>query len=198
MQSTKKAEPPATGDAASHGRYPNTPIASLMGGYWSGGEYVIEATNALTITSSTFTNYGSNIDGRIIIFTNGEYAAIVNHSSAPLSNSLSYTMPANTLAGGQSYPESFGIAFDAIVNSNAALAGSYNCAYYEKATLFQVVTIPHLNVQSWITNSIKITFSGVIQQSSDLKTWNDISPQPSSPWFDPIGRGASFFRVRND
>jgi hypothetical protein len=176
--------------------YPNTPIATLTGGAWSGGQYVLDAGNALTIASSTFTNYGNNVDGRIRILANGAVAATAYHSSAPLGNSLTYTLPANTLTRGQSYPTA--IAFDAIVSTNAALAGSYNLAFYDKVTVFQIVTFPRLSVQLAGPNTIKVTFDGILQQSSDYKTWSDISPQPASPWLEPASGSYNIFRARSN
>ena len=121
-----------------------------------------------------------------LLHANGAIAVTSYHSSAPLSNSVTYTVPANTLAGGQSYTTA--IAFDAIVSTNAALAGSYNCAYYDKVTIFQVVALPHVGVISTSGGTLQLGFSGILQESSDLKTWTDVSPQPPSPWSVPVER----------
>jgi hypothetical protein len=178
--------------------YPNTPIATLTGGSWRGCQYVMDASNALTITTSVFTNYADYVDGRITIITTSGYSAMCSHSSDPSSDSLTYTLPANSLDSGQSYPLSFGIAFDSFVDTNADLPGSYNCAYYDVATMFTIVTVPHLCIHDLGANMLKISFTGIIQQSSDLKTWTDVYPQSASPWFTAIGSGACFFRVRSD
>jgi hypothetical protein len=45
-------------------------------------------------------------------------------------------------------------------------------------------------------SQITISYTGIIQQSSDLSQWGDITPQPSSPWtFTPTG-SPSFFKAR--
>ena len=81
--------------------YPNTPLATLTGGVWSNGQYFINPSNALTIVTSTFTNYGSNVNGYISINVNGAGVALSVHSLSPQGNPLTYTIPANTLPGGQ-------------------------------------------------------------------------------------------------
>jgi hypothetical protein len=176
--------------------YPNIPLATLTGGVWSNGVYLMDAGNALTITTVAFTGYGSNIDGRIFIYPSylpNDGLPVSYHSSAPASNSLTFTVPPNTLASGQI--NTMFIGFDAIVSTNAALAGSYNVAYYEKVTKFQVVTLPRVSVQPASGGKLEITFTGVLQQSSDLRTWSDVVPQPTSPWQVPVGVGNEFFRV---
>ena len=174
--------------------YPNIPIATLTGGAWSNGKYVINASNALSITTSTFTGYGENVDGRIFIFASIP-PIVAYHSSAPASNSLRYTVPANTLASGQT--TTMFIGFDAIVSTNATLAGSYNVAYYEIVTKFNVVALPQVSIQSASGGMVQISFGGTLQQSSDLETWSDVFPQPASPWLVTLGGGNQFFRAVN-
>jgi hypothetical protein len=178
-----------TGDA-----YPNAPVATLTGGAWSNGQYVMDAGNALAITTSTFTGYGANVDGYIAIgYGSGSVASY--HSSAPLSNSLSYTLPANTLASGQT--NQMVILFKAIVSTNADLGGSLNQAYYKADTTINVVTLPGLNVQPYSGGSLQLSFTGTLQESSDLQIWSDVSPQPASPCLITVGEGSKFFRSVN-
>jgi hypothetical protein len=172
--------------------YPNIPIATLAGGAWSDGQYVINASNTLKITTSTFTNYAQNVDGRIFIFASIP-PLVSYHSSAPTSNSLTFAVPPNTLASGRI--NTMFIGFDAIVSTNASLAGSYNLAYYEITTKFAVVTIPQISAQAASGGKLQINFTGTLQQSSDLQTWSDVTPQPASPWQVPVGVGNEFFRV---
>lgn len=172
--------------------YPNVPIATLTGGAWVNGRYVINATNALTITTSAFADYAKNVDGRIILYA-GSPPLISYHSSAPSSNSLTLTVPPNTLPSGQM--NTMLIGFDAIVSTNASLAGSYNVAYYEIVTKFDVTTIPQISAQPAGDGKLQITFTGVLQESSDLQTWTTVTPQPASPWLAAVGKGNEFFRA---
>jgi hypothetical protein len=51
--------------------YPNAPSATLTGGSWIDGNYVLDPANPLNITTSTFSDYGNKMDGRIFVYANG-------------------------------------------------------------------------------------------------------------------------------
>lgn len=172
--------------------YPNVPIAALTGGAWSNGQYVMDAANALTVTTSTFTDYASNMDGRIFIYASIP-PVVVYHSTAPQSDPLTYTVPPNSMASGLT--TTMFIGFAAIVGTNAALAGSYNLAYYDITTHFDVVTLPQVSVHPAGGGTLSISYTGTLQSSTDLLTWTDLSPQPASPWHVTPGSGNEFFRA---
>jgi hypothetical protein len=141
-----------TGDA-----YPNAPVLSLSGGAWSDGKYVIDPGQPLTITTNAFTAYGTHADDLICIAIAGGSLPLPFESIAPWGcgfararqlrssqvlpsppppgwNTLSYTLPANTLVSGQEYL--VGAVFQAIVDKKtlAGLPGSTNVAYYDVFT----------------------------------------------------------------
>ncbi|MEP7068850.1 MAG: hypothetical protein ABI789_06400 [Usitatibacter sp.] len=135
-----------TGDA-----YPNAPQLTLTGGAWTNGKYVMDAGQALTITTNAFTAYGTHADDGICILGFGpgipkpfvEVApygcrwgfARQLHSAVPGSKALSVTLPAYTFQGGQEY--AIGAGFSALVDVKplAALPGSVNVASYDAFTL---------------------------------------------------------------
>ena len=174
--------------------YPNVPVATLSGGTWLNGQYVINAGVPLTITTSSFTDYGRHADDIIHIHTDGTMAAISQHSSSPETSSLSYTVPSNSLAGGRTH--FIQIAFTAVVSMDTSLPGSINFAGYSQWTGIQVVTLPHLTVESAGGKTVEFTFTGILQQSSDLKTWSDVTPQPASPFITPTLGASMFYRAK--
>lgn len=126
-----------TGDA-----YPNTPMVTLSGGTWSGGKYVIDVTNALTITTNAFSAYGAHSDDLIDLSVEGVIDVSQFHSTTPGANFLSITLPAFTFTSGQDYNSYTG--FVAIVDSNSigAPAGKFNAAFYAVSTSFTISAVP--------------------------------------------------------
>ncbi|NJD88884.1 MAG: hypothetical protein FIB05_12850, partial [Betaproteobacteria bacterium] len=136
--------------------HPNAPVLTLTGGNWANGKYVIDPAKPLTITTNAFTAYGTHADDLICVGAAGPgyplpFAEISPygcawvplgkhqfHSAVPGSNTLTYTVPANTFVAGEEYLV-VGM-FAAIVDSrpNAALPGSVNAALYEASTLVRV------------------------------------------------------------
>jgi hypothetical protein len=127
------------------------PLFTVTGGAWSGGNYVVNANQALTITSNTFTNF-SNMTGNVldsaiefgVYDNNGNplsgssmfYFYSDNHAA---SNVMSYTINANTLTSGMNYTV-FGA--NLLVVDKNALNSSLNLAYFESSTIFTVSAIP--------------------------------------------------------
>ena len=127
--------------------YPNMPVFTLSGGAWSGGKYVIDVSQPLTVATNTFSAYGAHRDDHIcaglagpgfpLPFTHvapwgcGFLQGFANqfHSTAPAANSATFTMPPYSLAAGGEYT---------IITLFAALPGSTNVASYmvfSKATV---------------------------------------------------------------
>ena len=126
-----------TGDA-----YSNTPMVILSGGAWSGGKYVIDVNNALTITTNAFSAYGTHSDDLIDFAVEGVINVRQFHSTTPGANFLSITLPALTLTSGQDYNGYAG--FIALVDSNSigAPAGKLNAAFYSTDTNFTISAVP--------------------------------------------------------
>jgi len=126
-----------TGDA-----YPNDPILTLSGGSWSGGKYLIDPSQALTITTNAFSGYGSHPDDIVRLAVEGITDIFQFHSDVPGTNFLTFTVPAFSFTGGQEY-HAAGV-FDALVDVNpkAALPDSINAAFYEVATILVIRAVP--------------------------------------------------------
>jgi hypothetical protein len=130
--------------------YPNPPLMTLSGGAWSNGKYVVDPAQPVTITTSAFAGYGTHVDDLICIvaFVPGFSVPFQNNapfgcafaqarqfaSVVPGTNTLSYTIPANTLIAGGEYPVF--AAFQAVVDKHPdpALTGSVNVALYGRTT----------------------------------------------------------------
>jgi len=57
-------------------------------------------------------------------------------------------------------------------------------------------TPPAITIQGVGLDQVKIEFNGVLESSTDLKEWRDLSPQPLSPVTLPVDSAARFFRAR--
>lgn len=60
----------------------------------------------------------------------------------------------------------------------------------------RIITRPMVALAVAGPNSVQITYSGVLQCSTNLTHWTDCSPQPTSPWITPATGGTMFFRAR--
>jgi hypothetical protein len=86
------------------------PSFTLTGGAWSGGKYVVDVHDTLTITSNTFDGYGATGRGGFMYLDLGPIGpgaslAFVSHNYAdePEADHLTVTIPPCTLVSGQDY-----------------------------------------------------------------------------------------------
>jgi hypothetical protein len=102
------------------------PHFTLSGGSWSGGKYVIDVNDTLTISSNAFPGFAENADGGIELGIEGPGGPLVQdrrfyseNTAAP--NSISYTIPPGTLTSGDDY----GVhgTFAAIFDKSVGLPG---------------------------------------------------------------------------
>jgi hypothetical protein len=87
---------------------------------------------------------------------------------------------------------SFRLDFESIPNS-----GEYALVDNISITGVQEPSLSIANAPD--TQQIEISFTGVLQQSSDLGVsdpWTDIEPQPGSPWMITPSEGKMFFRIK--
>jgi hypothetical protein len=133
-------------------QYPDPPRLTLSGGKWSGGTYVIDPSQPLTITTNAYAGWGSHRNDTICTFLRGkgfvaaEASSIatcplyVQRASETSNNVMSVTVPANTLQPNEDY--TLVTTFTAIVDSRtvAALPGSSNTARYMTTTAVSVKT----------------------------------------------------------
>lgn len=157
--------------------YPNAPTLTLTGGAWRDGVYVVDPGQPVTITTNAFTSYASHPDAAICIGAAGGAFVLPFASVAPFGcnwglarrlrsespngpNTLSYTIPANTLVSGQEY--AIGALFIAMVDvrPNSAVPGSTNAAYYSASTRLSLkAETPVFPMQ--VTGSIGPTTSSI-------------------------------------
>lgn len=131
--------PPASGFPAPH--------FTLWGGLWSGGKYVIDINDTLTITSNAFTGFHQNADGAIVLGIEGPGGALADESrfysdDAGAPNTISYTVPAGTLTSGDDY--SVRGMFAAVLSKSAGLPGlpdSLNLGYFSVSTALTVSAV---------------------------------------------------------
>ncbi|HEX4779130.1 MAG TPA: hypothetical protein VH301_00155, partial [Usitatibacter sp.] len=157
--------------------YPNAPVLIMNGGSWSNGKYVIDASQALTVTTNAYTGYGTHKDDLICAGIVGPgyplpFSDVAPfgcawlgvfphqfHSTTPSPNFVTFTMPPYSLAGGNEYTV-VGI-FEAVVDENpaAGLPGSRNVAGYEVNT---TLTLSVTGAASPPANGVQVSgsFSG--------------------------------------
>ena len=127
-----------------------SPDLTFSQGTWSGGKLLVDPSQALTITTSTMSNYasgGSTIGGHIGLGLDGifdlENWSRVGPAGVTLNevdNFITYTISPGTLTAGIEYGGE--ASFDGIRDQSLALAGSLNGTYYGNITTFTIQAIP--------------------------------------------------------
>ena len=125
--------------------YPNTPQLSLSGGTWVNGKYAMDAANALTVTTNTFTGYSANVDGHLFLDLGGLEVESFR-STSPATNFATLTAAANTLSPNEVLQVEAG--FDAIVSKSNAISGAYSAAVYSKGLDLEIHFVPKIITQS--------------------------------------------------
>lgn len=116
----------------------------------------MDAANALTVTTNTFTGYSTNIDGRVGLDVGNTSVEFFKNSS-PSTNFATYTAPGNTLSPNEIIDVD--AEFDAIVNKSNAIPGAYCAAVYHKTVGVEVHFLPEITSQS---SSQAVSPSGTI------------------------------------
>jgi hypothetical protein len=75
----------------------------------------------------------------------------------------------------------------AVINTGVMASAANVCS--------RIITRPFVQITPVGPQSIEVTFNGVLQSSTNLQTWLDYSPQPTSPWLHQHGQGSLFFRA---
>ncbi len=128
--------------------FPNAPLITLAGGSWSGGKYILDVSQPLTITTNAFAGYGTHADDVILVAAssdgdNPDIALLGQaHSSTPGTNFLSLTLPAFTFASGHDYLVGGGFSSIVDLAPHASLPGSLNAASYDVFTALTVSAVP--------------------------------------------------------
>lgn len=116
------------------------PHFTLSGGAWSGGKYVIDVNDTLTISSNAFPGFSENADGAILLGVAGPGGVLVDDlrfysDDTAASNTISYTIGPGTLTSGDDY-DVHGM-FAAAISKSAGLPGlpdSLNLGYFSVST----------------------------------------------------------------
>jgi hypothetical protein len=123
------------------------PHFTLSGGSWSGGKYVIDVNDTLTISSNSFPGYAQHADGAIRLGIAGPAGVLIDdlrfYSDNPAApDSISYSLPPGSLTGGDDY-DVVGM-FAAVLDKSSGLAGlpdSLNLGYFSISTSLTVSAV---------------------------------------------------------
>jgi len=135
----------------------DAPMFSLSGGAWSNGTYYVNVNQAVTITTSTFTAFGSNLDGHIafnIQSVNGpgvygtDYFYTDNVSADAF---VTYTINPATLISGQTY--SVYAAFAAVMSTDT-LGSARVGSFLERSTSFNLQAVPEPSTYAAIAGAL--------------------------------------------
>lgn len=125
--------------AVSNDLYSNIPMASMNTGIWSGGTFVVDPSEALTISTNTFTTNYLNGASRIEIRISGDSfsdSADNNNSG----DSLSLNLSAFDLSPGGNYEVEIG--FTRFDGSDTMLSGTDTFGSYTSITTFNLHAVP--------------------------------------------------------
>ena len=83
-------------------QYPVAPLLTLTGGQWRDGVYVVDPRQSFTVASGVYAEYGSHpADGIQLVIHSGSLLLGGGHGTPESANFRTLTVPANTLADGQ-------------------------------------------------------------------------------------------------
>ena len=134
--------------AVSNNLYSNVPVASMNTGSWSSGTFMVNASDALTISSNTFsTNYLDNLS-RIEIRVDGNgnsFSQSANNGNSGDSQSLN--LNAFDLTSGQTYRVEIG--FTRFDGTATMITGTDTIGSFTTITTFDLQAVPEPS--SWAT-----------------------------------------------
>ncbi|MCM2326529.1 MAG: hypothetical protein NDI88_01435, partial [Lysobacter sp.] len=134
-------------------QYPNVPMLTLGGGKWSGGTYVIDPSQPLTLTTNAYAGWGTHRNDVICTFLRGQgyvdtaassiatCPLYLQRSSDGASNVMSRTFPPNTFAPNEEY--TLVTTYTAIVDARTAagLPGASINSRYMTTTAVRIKTV---------------------------------------------------------
>lgn len=137
--------------------YPNTPLATVSAGTWSGNVLLINPGQALTITTNAFAGWSNDHVG---IEVNG--SAYSNNIETFTADTLELTIPAGVFVTGQTY--TVDLNFDKITNglqaitgtSSSVLNGGSLAELYTATTQFTIQVIPEPSTFAMIFGGVAL------------------------------------------
>jgi hypothetical protein len=122
------------------------PMFTLNGGTWSNGTYYVNVNQAVTITTSAFTEFNANVDGHVdfnIRPVNGPglYGIDFFYTDNPSADAfVTYTINPGSLVSGQTYTVYAGFA--SIMSTDDSISGALAASYLERSTSFNLQAVP--------------------------------------------------------
>lgn len=157
------------GGAANADVYPNAPMASLTAGTWVGGgtpTLLLDASQALTITTNSFSNFYDNgylnhidltISGGVVDIALESFSNNTFFPGAATDDFLSFEFDSFSFTSGQSYFVE--IAFNTIVDFSEH-EGAFHAALFTSRTQFQIQAIPEPSTYAAILGALAL--AGVV------------------------------------
>jgi len=162
---------PLTGAA-----YPNPPLATLSGGTWSGGKYVFDPKQPLTITTNPFAGYGT-FGADVIFVAAGQFGYTQQNASSNSSNVAIRSIPAHTFTDGSEYVLT--ITFAQVPSAVVGPDGSWRTSNYHATTNIPIKAQANPVFQMTVSSSITPTVANATAQ---------VQPRPQD-----VGTTASVF-----
>lgn len=168
-------------------RYSNAPKFTLTGGEWIRGQYHIAADQELTITTNTFNIYGDTVESALWFDFEPLGEEVLNFASEnPNGDSVSVTVPANSMRAGYRYELESGFFALTDTDSSTNYPEALVFAGYEVSTSMEIIATPippQISAPTSITptaGGVTVSFeteenvSYLLEGSNDMEVWYEL------------------------
>lgn len=179
-----------TGDA-----FPTIPTATLTGGQWQNGIYIVPPGQTVTISLPAFPTFASNVEGRFALGIDElDLLSERFYSQSPSTTPLEISLSGTNFIPGTNYV--LWLEYNAIVDTSTAIPNATIAAAYATITEITIAVPPALSITRQ-SDQIKVEWAGGVLEkaSSPSGPWTSLDSL-ASPQLFPQSQRQEYFRVR--
>lgn len=175
--------------------FPMIPKATLTGGEWQNGVYMVRPGQTVNISLPSFPTFGSNLDGRFALGVDELSIELERfYSQSPTNSPLEISLSSTNFIPGTNYV--IWLEYNAIVDSSDVIPAALIAAAFSTITEVTIAVAPTLSVTRQ-SNQIRVEWAGgtLERASSPSGPWTSLDSLTSPQMF-PQSQTQEFFRVR--